>query len=152
PFNIPLKIIKQQNRVSEDQNSINTLIRDNGVQRDSQNTLEKSTGSLNVPKPTIVQSESQPLLYPVALNITYSDDLKNPHQLIIKRTVGQNFELGQVSNLQNKFDISSPNQIQNIQSTGGSFFTNGFVDSYWAANSSVCSANSNSSSLSVCSS
>ncbi len=151
PFNIPLRINKQPDRLSAQQNNINTLIRDNGVQ-ESKNTIEKSTAYLNEPQLTNVQAAGQPLLYPVALNITYSDDLKNAHQLIINRTLGQNFELGSISNTQNKLDINSPDQIQNIQGTGGSIFTNGFVDSYWAANSSVCSANSNSSSLSVCSS
>jgi hypothetical protein len=152
PFSIPLRIIKQQERVSTQQNNINTLITDNEVQGESQNTIEKSTANHNEPQLTNVQSGNQPLLYPVALNITYNDDLKNPHQLTINRTVGQNFELGSISDTQNKFDINSPNQIQNIHGTGGSIFTNGFVDSYWAANSSVCSANGNSSTLSVCSS
>jgi hypothetical protein len=63
--------------------------------------------------------------------------------------LGYNFELGQLQNPQNKLEFSTSDQSP---SQGGSIFTNGFIDAYWAVNSSVCSANSNSSTLSVCSS
>lgn len=152
PFNIPLKIIQQPNRVVEQQKNINTLINKVGDQSSSETVAQNPTGILNDQQIANLQSGNEPILYPVALNITYSDDLKNSHQLIINKTLGQNFELGQVPNTQSRLEFNSPNQIQNIQSSGGSIYTNGFIDAYWAANSSVCSANSNSSALSVCSS
>ncbi len=152
PFNIPLKIIKQPNRVVEQQKNINTLINKVGDQSPSETVVQNGAGILNERPIANLQSGNKPILYPVALNITYSDDLKNSHQLIINKTLGQNFELGQVPNGQSRLEFNSPDQIQNIQSPGGSIYTNGFIDAYWAANSSVCSANSNSSTLSVCSS
>ena len=152
PFNIPLKITQQPTRINEQQNNINARINQIGAQSTSENVVQDSSViPKKLPDPNL-QSENRPILYPVALNITYSDDLKNDHQLIVNKTLGYNFELGQVQNAQNKLEYSTSDQNQNFPSQGGSFFTNGFIDAYWAANTSVCSANSNSSTLSVCSS
>ena len=134
PFNIPLKIIQQPNRVVEQQKNINTLINKVGDRSSSETVAQNPTGILNDQQIANLQSGNEPILYPVALNITYSDDLKNSHQLIINKTLGQNFELGQVPNTQSRLEFNSPNQIQNIQSSGGSIYTNGFIDAYWAAN------------------
>jgi hypothetical protein len=151
PFNIPLKIIQQPNRVVEEQRNINTLVNEVD-QSHSENIVQNPARLISKQQIANLQSGNEPVLYPVTLNITYSDDLKNSHKLIINKTLGQNFELGQMPNAQSRLEFDNPDQIQNIQSPGGSIFTNGFIDAYWAANSSVCSANSNSSSLSVCSS
>jgi hypothetical protein len=93
---------------------------------------------------TTVESRSQPatLLYPVSLKITYTDDLKNNHELVLNKTL-----------------ILEPTQYQEILQTPAigentpesqqqlPAVINGFVDAYWADNT-VASSTTNSQNIS----
>jgi hypothetical protein len=91
--------------------------------------------------------------YPVSLEITYTDTLRNVHNLIVNDTV--NLDIGRPiqktaveSNAQegsNAVRISEPEQQQQHQPLPQLPFGNGFIDSYWAENIAQSTVNSGSS-------
>jgi hypothetical protein len=118
PFSIPLKII--QTPIAAEQNT---------------NKAVKTVSQL--PSYILPSASTSPYLVP--LKITYTDDLKNTHDLIVNNTL--NFEPilqeegGQTS-------IGGPNTMEQQQFP----VTNGFVDAYWADNTVVGNTNNGNSS------
>lgn len=100
-----------------------------------------------------VGNNSNNTAYPVSLEITYTDNLKNIHNLIVNNTVSllglgpliQKTAVGN-STLQgsNTIKISDPQQQQQ-QPLPQLPFGNGFIDSYWAQNIAQSTVNSGSS-------
>ena len=120
-FRIPLKIVQVPTTAGEQSANNNstqntTTVRPTGT----------SSSSATSPSITIgYNNNTVPGIYPVSLKITYTDDLKNSHELVINKTISIDFGQTQAGTL---------GQQQLMQQ---SIFTNGFIDSYWAANTAV---------------
>lgn len=72
--------------------------------------------------------EAMSIDYPVSLKITYSDELRNTHEMIVNKTIS--LDPVQVRTRQQQPDVSSQ---QNV------LLNNGFIDAYWVDNSEVMS-------------
>ena len=86
--------------------------------------------------------------YPVSLQITYTDNLKIIHNLIIDSTVNLPGPISQQGALEsNALQGSSANGIseQKQQPPPQPAFGNGFIDAYWAQNIAQSTVNSGSS-------
>jgi hypothetical protein len=81
--------------------------------------------------------EAMSIDYPISLKITYSNELRNTHEIIVNKTIS--LEPVQVRTRQQQPDVSSQ---QNV------LLNNGFIDAYWVDNSEVLSsANTGNSSI-----
>jgi LEA14-like dessication related protein len=123
-FRIPLKIVRVPT-TAEEQSANNSSAQNTTTVRSTM----ASSSSATSPSITIDNNNNNnntaPGIYPVSLKITYSDDLKNSHELVVNNTISFDFEQTQGE---------MPGQQQPTQQP---IFTNGFIDSYWAANTAV---------------
>jgi len=121
PFSIPLKII--QTPIVAEQNT------------------NKAVKTVSQP-PSYISPSASTSSYPVSLKITYTDDLKNTHNLIVNNTL--NFEpILQEEGGQTL--TGGANTIEQHQFP----VVNGFIDAYWADNSVVGNTNNGNSSSST---
>ena len=67
--------------------------------------------------------------YPISIKITYSDELRNTHEMIVNKTIS--LEPVQVRTGQQQPDVSSQQDV---------LLNNGFIDAYWVDNSEVMSS------------
>ena len=70
----------------------------------------------------------------------YSDDLKNNHELVVNKTIDLGVQSGpqqQIMPIQDVGNTTEIRQPQILQEQQQPSFTNGFIDAYWAANTSV---------------
>jgi hypothetical protein len=128
PFNIPLQAVP----ISENQHHNQPVSLQNTYTAGNDN----NTAALGA--------------YPVSLQITYTDNLKNIHNLIINSTVNLPGPVTQQralsSNaLQGSSAISISEQKRQQPSLPQPAFGNGFIDSYWAQNIAQSTVNSGSS-------
>jgi hypothetical protein len=121
PFSIPLKVI--QTPAAAEQNT------------------NKAVKTVSQP-PSYISPPASTSSYPVSLKITYTDDLKNTHDLIVNHTL--NFEpILQEGGGQTL--TGGTNTIEQQQFP----VINGFVDAYWADNSVAGNTNNGNSSSST---
>jgi hypothetical protein len=101
-----------------------------------------------------VGNDANRAAYPVSLEITYTDTLRNVHNLIVNDTVnllgiGPPIQKTAVASNalegSNAVRISDPGQQQQLQPLPQLPFGNGFIDSYWAENIAQSTVNSGSS-------
>jgi hypothetical protein len=112
PFNIPLQTVQLPTSGQHQQNTT---------------TINKNPKE-SVPVPlTTATYNTAPGTYPVSLKITYRDDLKNTHQIVVNSTVS----------------------LLGVQSLTQITSTNGFVDVYWAANTARIASGNNTLSTTV---
>ena len=97
---------------------------------------EQSTSNM---KPITSQSSSTAFSYPVSLKITYTDDLKNTHQLILNKSI--EVEPSQYQEAVLTPERGGSTMDQRVQQPQLPTVINGFVDSYWADNTAISSAN-----------
>ena len=89
--------------------------------------------AFNIPlqiAPRSIEQEATSEGYPISLKITYSDELRNTHELIVNETISLEPVLARIGQ---QVGSSSP------QST---LLNNGFIDAYWVDSSIATSANS----------
>ena len=139
-FRIPLKIVE-----------VPTTIASAEIQRPNNIFSAKNTTTVASPPMTsspdkspsvTADSNTAPGTYPASLKITYTDDLKNTHELIINKTIS--------------FDAESTIPVGGSgQNTSGQqqlvqqpLFINGFIDAYWAANTVASSGGSGTNNIS----
>jgi hypothetical protein len=132
-FRIPLKILQLPATISTEQkNASNNLTKNLTANANAERTNRTSS---NLTSNLIdTKNDTTTATYPVSLKITYSDDLKNTHELIVNKSISfdyqpivQTRERGEVGNK------SGQQQIEQQQSD----ITNGFIDAYWAANTAA---------------
>ena len=137
-FRIPLKIVQVPTK-AEGQNANSNLTQNATIVTPTMSSLSSDTyHSMSIDNNT-----AAPGLYPVSLKITYSDDLKNSHELIINKSVSFDVELTTQAGRLGE-DMSEQQLVQQ-QST----FANGFIDVYWAANTEAVSSSTGSNLSSV---
>ena len=120
-FRIPLKIVEEPTTAVERQTPSNMLTKNTTA------VASPSTTSTDKTRSITMDNNTAPGIYPASLKITYSDDSKNTHELIINKTVSFHSEsTTQVGELRQ--DTSGQQLVQQP------LFTNGFIDAYWVAN------------------
>jgi hypothetical protein len=123
-FKIPLKILQLPATISTEQKNASNSSLTQNTTVNAQRTNRTFSNIIDTKNDTTSGT------YPVSLKITYSDDLKNTHELIENKSISFDFqpivqtgEKGQVGNRSGQQQIQQQSNL-----------TNGFIDAYWAAN------------------
>ncbi|MDQ3903817.1 MAG: hypothetical protein M3247_09295, partial [Thermoproteota archaeon] len=137
-FSIPLKIVQVPTTAGGQKTGDNVLTQNTTITRSTMVSSSFASPSITIDGNS---NNTTPGTYPVSLKITYSDDLRNSHELILNKTISFEFEQTQSDN---------PSQQQQQLMMQQPIPNNGFIDSYWAADTSAnddSTANGNSSSV-----
>ena len=132
-FRIPLKILQLPTKIlTEQKNASYNLTQNLTANANAERT--NRTSSYLTSNLIDTKNDTTTATYPVSLKITYSDDLKNTHELIVNKFISFDFQpivqTGERGEVGNK---SRQQQTEQQQSD----ITNGFIDAYWAANTAA---------------
>ncbi|HET7149146.1 MAG TPA: hypothetical protein VFI73_11680 [Candidatus Nitrosopolaris sp.] len=136
PFNLPFQPV--QFPLGKAEKQLNATAADNNISRGSIPSTLLSKARLNQSTSTNFAGILDNIatgIYPISLKITYVDDLKNNHEVIIKLFGAQSSSIQQAggsttatSVLEESNSSSGPQPDPQLTSN------NGFVDAYWASN------------------
>jgi hypothetical protein len=143
PFNIPLKILEQTPTKTMPQKfnpATNTNKENTSLTTMTEHAANCSSSSDGTAYRTERDNNTAANLYPISIKIMYTDDLKNNHELVVNKTIDLGVQSGpqqQIMPNQDVVNTTEIRQLQILQEQQQPSFTNGFIDAYWAANTSV---------------